>query len=1329
MSVEISGPKGYDYQYLITLLVALEYLDKENIEVYVEKENEEDAQVRFTEEGKKYSIDIQVKRRNDEIDIKSFANWICHFESRSSDLNLLKKINIDKNRFALIVSNSRCTDDISIFIDEKIIHYELSKSIKKELLNKIKEDMYLCYPDTKELSVLRKESLKQFLGNISNSDLKNILKRIKIRERYTEEYANEKIRLMLNKKYYIPQSMIDGVVIELIDEIRNGRDIADNISSNLIKRIDKYSGKNIFNIDDKYIKRGERDLCRSILENENILLLTGVSFCGKTYLAKDIAQEYLNNGYKVEIVGEIYGENGAMSFLRYSSIEDRLLILEDPFGQVETKKDAISILNEVRKLIREAKRNRKLIITSRKDIILDIMAKQYIGDCAIDSQKWIDLTLQDFNEMSIAWENYFGTSDESKKLFDKINNWLIKNEKICSIQFGHIANIFNNKKNLHKLLELEPSEIIDMARIDSEDLARIIENRGNVAVKVFIALGLSCNTYKAVNIDDLSFILSDSNSSPSINADNDYNVSYSFREGVDESFPKYDLSIKINEEFKEELKYLKQHGYIEVDNLRRIKFVHPIYHYAIKILFKRYFFDMFEQENIVNIVRQSLSSLSVNSNLCTLTILENIYIENPDTTLKSLMLRSLHSIFPSVRDRVIMFFDRRINDLSKLEQDEFIKVLKYGDYIKNDGILWHDGKAWINPSKERSFSYGEWFYNKISYDEVDLLLKKIDDGIIISSENMWNLLKRRVDKDIELKVLKKALLYDESFIREKSIRLIFKYYAFTFDELDNYLDDNEHPDVIYGLFRGTLDSWVKYSDEFRREILNYFKNSLNIMSVAIRAKQFLENFEDEYSRESINWSEIKETDRIELWNVWHEVFIEFLNNFPSQYISMNEGHMVLVTKYSLKYINSEEKVVELATAWFNWLDKYLEHNMPQDYGMSVAQYLIDGTLYNSNSRKDIFRRMLLTDNTSFITTNVKVFIDSWEYLSEAEKNLILDLLKSKREDIKWIKAVVLNRISIPNEVQIELLGEFIENKDVKEIVNILIKNNILEECLNVHCGYPQPLWWNGYHHKNYKLWDSVIIEVLKRNDFNRAFNIALREIIDLIYNDNTNRINNIYDIYIEYLLNDKEKRKLVFERLFHETVNQNQCNKKAWGLLFKYSTDSEKKYYYYRIADEIELIQYYQISYGDLFDLFDESIVYDNIYPLLEIDNFLKNFTNTIFMLYKNLEQRRIDYEKYCSKDFRESIQKLNDKEILNIDKKLEELRLKFKDVIIKQYYDNPPRLFLTNKLISSCGKKIGLDSNELYEIIEKNRSRLIDITKEMRKKYDDNYDIENWQK
>ncbi|RYD01703.1 hypothetical protein N752_29445 [Desulforamulus aquiferis] len=270
------------------------------------------------------------------------------------------------------------------------------------------------------------------------------------------------------------------------------------------------------------------------------------------------------------------------------------------------------------------------------------------------------------------WESYYGDSVESRKLCNDVTKWLQETEKTSSLQLGHIANIYSAKKKLNDLIVLEPEDIIRTARIDSNDLAGIIERRGSAASKVFVALGLSCNTYKTVTLNDLAFILSNCEEKPGIcKGEKDYSE---FTLGQDledikhDNYPKYDLDYKLNSEYKNELKYLQQHGYIQIDNVKRIMFVHPIYHFATQLLFKKQFIDILEQQEVIELIRKSLSSLSINANLCTLTMLENLYKENPGSELKQLMLIGMESIFPSVRDKIIMFFDRRINDLNESEQ-------------------------------------------------------------------------------------------------------------------------------------------------------------------------------------------------------------------------------------------------------------------------------------------------------------------------------------------------------------------------------------------------------------------------------------------------------------------------------------------------------------------------------------------------------------------------------------------------------------------------------------------------------------------------------------
>ena len=210
--------------------------------------------------------------------------------------------------------------------------------------------------------------------------------------------------------------------------------------------------------------------------------------------------------------------------------------------------------------------------------------------------------------------------------------------------------------------------------------------------------------------------------------------------------------------------------------------------------------------------------------------------------------------------------------------------------------------------------------------------------------------------------------------------------------------------------------------------------------------------------------------------------------------------------------------------------------------------------------------------------------------------------------------------------------------------------------------------------------------------------------MDLLYNHDNRRIENIYEIYEEILLKDYKKRSLVFEKLMHVTATQNQSNKKLWDLLFEYSSQEEECFYYDRITEDIELIQYYQYGNGELFELFDKEKIFKQIYPRLDSDNEIIKFTNRFLSTYSSI----ISINEFANKD-------------LELEKET------FKNMLIDKLRKTPPRLFISNYIIQNSVKKLNIKSSELEILIEKNRVRLLDIASECRKKYNDNYDLDNW--
>lgn len=73
MSIELSGPQGFEYQYLITLEMAMHFLKYDNLSAYVENNGFEDAQFSYSNKGRSYNIDLQVKHKAEEIFLKNFA--------------------------------------------------------------------------------------------------------------------------------------------------------------------------------------------------------------------------------------------------------------------------------------------------------------------------------------------------------------------------------------------------------------------------------------------------------------------------------------------------------------------------------------------------------------------------------------------------------------------------------------------------------------------------------------------------------------------------------------------------------------------------------------------------------------------------------------------------------------------------------------------------------------------------------------------------------------------------------------------------------------------------------------------------------------------------------------------------------------------------------------------------------------------------------------------------------------------------------------------------------------------------------------------------------
>lgn len=1298
MSVEIEGVKGYEYQYLATLYISLLYIEKDAVKIYVE--DTEDAKILFNDGNVQKEIYLQSKKHNSNISFDNICLWLGHFGKRQTQDFLLSKI-AKEECYAVFFSNGRCEDKVSLFLHDRNFESGNNGNFNNQYIEDFKHVFFNQQKANTQLDLKRKKCTINFFHTYTNEQIKSLLKKVSIVEQFTYEELLKQIGYLLNTHFVVRAKSID-YVIKLLDKcIRDGRDSSKDIVADIKIILNNYSQK-ILPDDFDYVEFPNQKEYEAILAEKNVLLLTGVPFSGKTSIAKFIAQKYAQNGYEIKQTSELDGDDGAFFFFNSYVDDKRLLLLEDPFGSIQLKPDKFECIQKIQKLIIEKTSfERKIIITTRKDILLSAFDVLKLDMCVLDGNNWHDLTLKDSNFAWNYWCRLYGNDSTSLRCFQRIENYIREEDAGIFLEIGEISYLKKHYLSLDILEKEDVKKILIDVHISSKSIMNKIKMEGADSIRAFISLGICCNTIRSVILDDLAYVLSDAEEKPAfIKRGKNIGVSFSFgkMDKEEPSFPQYDKKYKIDSSTLKILQQFEKRGYIFRNRISNaIYFAHPIFYYASILLLFDEIETQWEHDEIIMIGRHAISALSKNVNLCVLDILwyciqNNSYLE--DTAIE-LILESLNSVFPATKDKSVVLLEKLFDRISCEQQDILVNAIKNYEFDKY--LLWHNNEPFINPCSEREMC---WNFSSLLGVESSISLaevKKIKNKQDISPKQVYDLLHSNLADDLSFDFLNIVMTYDESMIRERAIYLIFKNYGKTLNYVKKYLTDFDNCNVIFALFRGAIESWFKYSKQNQELIINYFLLQLQRVSVTIMAKNFLETFGDDYHENSLNWDLYNEEQTSKLWEVWCTIFSEFFLRIPPKYLRMDEAHMENTMNQAVKYVKDSRTLLSLFSSWNTWL---IHSRCPTDYGLCVMEKILRYIPPNMQEREKLFCEMLTAQNTSIITSHIKHIIDNWEYTTKLEQQKTIDLFLTDRKDLIWIKAVALTRKYVPEKILYCIFKDNLFNKPIDELVKTLRETNLLENCLNVHCGYPQPLWWNGYHHSYYQRWDNVMCEVLKTNVLDKSFDISLREFIDCEYN-HEQRFSKMREQIWQMILSDEKKRENTLAALIKVSATQVQTNKELWKKYLDACNPQEKSIAYQKIADFIEPLEYYQNGDAGILELFEKDIIFDHIYPLLKADTIILS----ICELTKQL-QNKPDW----------------------IIEETEEKTCDFFETSITTMYDKyPPHMQLTNVIVKSVMKKINLNSEQLNKILEERRRTLIDIAHSKSESLDDQYDLNNW--
>ena len=1314
MSVEIVGAQGFDYQYTVTLYMILKYLEMDHFEVLVENESFEDAKLSYQLEDKTYHIELQVKKKASEIAYDEFATWLAHFQKSKSDCFILDRIQQSDTNYLVFVTNNRCTDNVSKFVGKENEIKENKICFSAEMLKDLKLRMLKGIDNKNELGRKRKEHIEQYFNQKKN-ELNKVLGRVYIIER--KDQIEREIYIILKEQYQIPKMICRDVMNQMLDVVRQGRDSGEDITALIREILKNKRFSRVLPEDKSFYKRDSIDILKSELLQKNLLLLTGVPFSGKTYIAKTIAQELQDNGYYVKLTDNIIEDQEAYYFLMSPENDSRLLLIEDPFGHIGKSENYIQIRDKIEGLIRDRLSiNRKVIITSRLDILLDVFQKKQIEECKIQGNGWINTSISSKEEAEKIWLRFYGESDESLQVFERLKRSFDHHDETVFLEIGEMRHLLLSVQNINVLTHMSTDEIIKQARISSEEVCRKIKSYGETYKDIFILLGCFCNTVRSVSVKDLAYILCSNEESVSIRQKMEEEVTVSIGDRqknshIHQEFPVYAQMPKLDEDIISILRVLCEKGYIYKERItNEIYFLHPIYTYASKLLLQEEIEDDWDIEKYIKYMRRAIGSLSSNAAFCSLCQLGQEF--DREQMIIDCIVEGSRSIFPAIRDVSILYLDQNFDNLNEQVQKDFMKNIR-NDRTADKYMQWNGNECWYQMDGKHYFD----FFNMDDFwgKDINFTLEEIEERVRkkenFSKKEIYDILSSSLADNLSREFLEYTLLSDEAVIRSRAIFYLFKNYAAKLDfEKTEYLQRFENYNVVYGMLKGMFSSVNDFSEENVKKLIIYFQKQFERKSVSMYVEDLFDKFGDEYDSKAIDWGKYAEAERLRIWKIWAALFSKWLVCFPAKFMGMNEPHMSLNIDRSLKYLNNQKEVVDVANAWIQWIHNYSKYHSVNDYGMSVLDYLITGTKNSACLRKGMIKKELKVNSTSLVTAHISHIVDLWDMLTDEERKDICEYLKNEmRGDMKWIQAVALTRKNVTKDIQIAITGNVFLDKEPKKIIDTLNEKNILTECLHIFCGFPQPLWFNGYHHSGkYSLWDGVMMEVLKKDIVDENYNISLREMIDELYNNNDHRFVNGYDVYKE-MLSDEEKRKQIFERLAYTSVTQNQDNKKMWDELLQACSEEEKKQYFLIISNFIEMVEYENMGYNGLLCEYELKDIVHYILPCFSSDQSIYKLSDAMLLMYRNIQEMEVDESK-----------------------KVKQL---YETMVQETYKNDPPRLLFTNKIVNCTCKEMGGVSDVMQKVLEKNKKDFWDRYERVKETFESNcplkireeYRLENW--
>lgn len=1072
MSIEITGPKAYEFQDRVCALLAALAAENAAIELFIEPAGGEDARLIVMKQGARHVVEIQAKREQGDIGVGRLVDWLAHFPARKAEGSLLENLVSENSRSVLFVASGRCTDTtvphlVPIGLDRTSLEHGKVKdateaTVRRELIS------YAAVVSSADgdIDKRRRVHIGTTIPKVKVSELKSALQRVMIVEQLGDADLVRRIRDVLQATHRVVPDHADRVLHEIEEIIVREKRTQVNVLPEIAKVIRSGQATDPLSSPIHVDRHEEVPLREKISENKAVLI-TGVPRVGKSFLARSLAASLQRQSFRVQVCGSV---EEASRYLLEPVVEFRAALVDDPLGGSHASENAGRELNQLEQLIPRLESSRRLIVAQAQDRLLEVTREHSIQGLLTGGLEWVVLGPGDPKFLNQVWREVAQLHQVPSVLVEQISHELLAER--LELEPGCLAHLASRH---HQVAAGSPlDDVVRVARQDAKALG--IALRAETLAPLMTALAVASTPKLRVAETELAFILDESRADrPGKSNVNATMVSMGAGAALEAGAsavvePSYKPLPQLDASDLDKLEKLELRRIVSEEH-RSYTFSHPFYRASAESLLDAA--TRRTRDAAVLQLERAIFTVEPAAARAAATNLDWIYQNlcrhggGPDVV--AVAKSGLKSIFPAVRELCFNFLLKRLPTLPQEEQGEVSDWVAKVTWPRLSYVVWSNDEPRIPPATVAGALEVDPFPEQVKRSEVERPLQLLDSS---RADKVSTQMAARATQFLAenphamtAQMTARLLSFDVALIRAPAAKAWLWLPRADDAEVLERIFSEIHPAVAQAAYRGILNAWPNCNEVRRQQLLcGLQKMAASPVSASALVGDLVLISRKEYGGISTPW------------RILEVLMPVVLRELPLG-ASIRDERLYEVVDSAIGKI-SGEALAAIVDEWLGLVIKITgSGGVPSDYMLGVSDIVVSGLPIGSVDRLNQIDRLLGLPGTAARIRVVADLVVRWDNLSAEEQAKLLGHLVAGAPDEVWVQATALTRTTVPTDIQAHLLPEAARLDRPAPDVIAQMDPKLLSASINVFTGNHPIIYYVGAHGFRNTAWKAIVSEI------------------------------------------------------------------------------------------------------------------------------------------------------------------------------------------------------------------------------------------------------------